>query len=118
MPSKDLDLMIQRLRQLEAETDVNVPRLMTGSDGLASEAGELKEIVKKAIWQGKPLNADTIFHLKRELGDVIFYWIVTCQALNMQPEDVLRENIAKLESRYPGGKFEINHSEVRKAGDL
>jgi NTP pyrophosphatase (non-canonical NTP hydrolase) len=117
-PSKDLDLLIQRLRQLEEETNVNVARLLTGSDGLSSESGELMEVVKKVCYQGKPLSEETVFHLKRELGDIIFYWMVMCQALNMKPEEVLLENIAKLESRYPGGKFEIDHSEVRKAGDL
>jgi NTP pyrophosphatase (non-canonical NTP hydrolase) len=116
-PSKDLDLLVQRLYFLE-ETGVNIASLLTGAVGLSAESGEFTEVVKKLILQGKPLDDATLFHLKRELGDIIFYWFVACQALHVSAEGVIVENIAKLESRYPGGKFDINYSEVRKDGDV
>ena len=70
------------------------------------------------LFQGKPLSDETVFHMKRELGDVIWYWINTCRALNLDPNDVIAENVTKLQSRYPGGKFDPYFSENRKTGDL
>ena len=93
-------------------------QLLTGAIGMASEGGEFAEIVKKCIFQGKPLDKDTIFHAKRELGDIIWYWTNACRALDLDPNDVIAENVHKLESRYPGGSFDAYYSENRKAGDL
>jgi NTP pyrophosphatase (non-canonical NTP hydrolase) len=86
--------------------------------GLAAEGGEFVEIPKKIIFQGKPVNEENIFHMKRELGDIIWYWINACRALNLDPNDVIAENVRKLESRYPGGSFDAYYSENRKQGDL
>ncbi len=98
--------------------DVNVPLLICGAIGLGSETGEFQEIVKKIVFQGKPLDNDTKFHMKRELGDIMWYWINACRSLDLDPNDVISENIKKLEARYPGGKFDAYYSENRKAGDL
>tara|TARA_B110000977_G_C11011173_1_gene467735 strand:+ start:664 stop:1074 length:411 start_codon:yes stop_codon:yes gene_type:complete len=100
------------------EHKVNMALLLTAAIGLAAEGGEFCEIPKKIVFQGKPLDADTIFHMKRELGDVIWYWINACRALNLDPNDVIAENVKKLEARYPGGSFDVSHSENRKSGDL
>ena len=116
--SKDLTTLIERLKELDANTNVNLALLMTASIGLGSEGGEFQEIVKKILFQGKPLNEENIFHLKRELGDIAWYWINACNALGLDPNDVLAENVHKLESRYPGGKFDAHYSENRKEGDL
>ena len=85
--------------------------------GLGSETGEFVEIVKKMFLQGKPPNEDNIFHMKRELGDIMWYWVTACAALNLDPYEVISENQDKLAARY-GEKFEIERSEIRKEGDL
>lgn len=115
-PSKDLGQLIAVMTELNQS--INVPRLLTAGIGLASESGEFDEIVKKTVFQGKPWNEDVRFHLKRELGDIIWYWTQACLALNLDPNEVIAENVAKLESRYPGGTFDVYHSENRKQGDL
>jgi len=97
---------------------VNISLLLTGSIGLASEGGEFSEIVKKCVFQGKPMDDDTIFHAKRELGDIMWYWINSCRALGLDPNEVIAENVKKLEARYPGGEFDVHYSENRKEGDL
>ena len=102
----------------ELDHKVNIALLMTGSIGLASEGGEFSEIVKKCVFQGKPLDADTIFHMKRELGDIMWYWVNACRALDLDPNDVVEENVNKLKARYPGGEFDVHYSENRKEGDL
>lgn len=115
--SKDLETLITRLRELHAN-GCDVPRLLTAGIGLASESGEFDEIVKKLAFQGKPWNDETKFHLFRELGDISWYWAQACLALGIDPQEVLKENIRKLESRYPGGKFDPHYSENRKTNDL
>ena len=100
------------------DLNVNVALLLTSAIGLAAEGGEFCEIPKKIVFQGKPLDEAAVFHMKRELGDVMWYWINACRALNLDPNEVIAENVKKLESRYPGGKFDVTHSENRKAGDL
>ena len=124
--SNDLTTFINRCDELDANyvgngehgPDVNVPLLLTAALGLSAETGEFCEIPKKMFFQGKPLNEENVFHMKRELGDIMWYWINACRALNLDPNDVIAENVKKLESRYPGGKFDAFYSENRKQGDL
>jgi hypothetical protein len=118
MPSKDLDTLIERLCELDQHETVNVALLITGAFGLGSESGEFQEIVKKMLFQGKPLNEDNIFHMKRELGDIAWYWVNACNALGINPNEVLAENVEKLKARYPGGDFDPYYSENRKENDL
>jgi NTP pyrophosphatase (non-canonical NTP hydrolase) len=120
-PSNDLTTFMNRLDELDGNyggPDINVPLLLTAALGLAAETGEFCEIPKKMFFQGKPLNEENVFHMKRELGDVMWYWINACRALGIDPNEVIAENVRKLESRYPGGSFDAYYSENRKAGDL
>jgi NTP pyrophosphatase (non-canonical NTP hydrolase) len=114
--SKNWDDFMVSLDNLD--TMVNMPRLLTAGIGLASETGEFNEIIKKCLFQGKPLNDETLVHMKKELGDVIWYWMQACHALDVDPYDVISTNIDKLKSRYPGGEFSITNSENRKEGDI
>jgi NTP pyrophosphatase (non-canonical NTP hydrolase) len=119
--SNDLTTFMNRCDELDGNDggpSINVPLLLTACLGLAAEGGEFIEVPKKMFFQGKPLTDAEVFHLKRELGDVMWYWINACRALNLDPNDVIDENVRKLESRYPGGKFDAHYSENRKAGDL
>jgi NTP pyrophosphatase (non-canonical NTP hydrolase) len=115
--SKDLEAFINRVRELSSK-GMDVPRSLTAGIGLASEGGEFDEIIKKIIFQGKEYNPDNIHHMKRELGDIFWYWINACIALGLDPNEVIAENVSKLQSRYPGGEFNVWHSENRQAGDL
>jgi NTP pyrophosphatase (non-canonical NTP hydrolase) len=106
------------IETVESKLKVNMALLMTGAIGLSSEGGEFAEIVKKCIFQGKPMDDETIFHCKRELGDIMWYWINSCRALGLDPNEVIAENVNKLKARYPGGEFDVYYSENRKEGDL
>lgn len=125
--SNDLTTFMNRLDVIDGNydfansqhgPDVNVPLMLTGVMGLCSETGELMEIVKKITFQGKPLNEENLFHMKRELGDIMWYWTNMCRALHLDPNDVIAENVEKLRSRYPDGEFDVYYSENRKQGDL
>ena len=115
--SKDFVALSDRLVALD-EQGSNIERLLTGAVGLSAEGGELMEIVKKLIFQGKPVNDETIFHLKRELGDVMWYVMQVLMALNIEIEEVVAMNVEKLQKRYPGGEFDPYYSENRQEGDL
>ena len=125
-PSNDLTTFMDRCDELDGNyigdgvhgPDVNVPLLLTACLGLAAESGEFIEVPKKIIFQGKPLTDENVFHMKRELGDIMWYWINACRALNLDPNDVIDENVRKLESRYPGGSFDAHYSENRKEDDI
>jgi NTP pyrophosphatase (non-canonical NTP hydrolase) len=110
--------LIERIQEINTTTTINPALLLTAAMGLAAEGGEFVEIPKKILFQGKPVNEENIFHMKRELGDIMWYWINACRALNLDPNDVIAENVRKLESRYPGGSFDAHYSENRKDGDL
>jgi NTP pyrophosphatase (non-canonical NTP hydrolase) len=117
--SNQLSEMFYAVKDLETKNPkINMSLLLTGGIGLSSETGEFNEIVKKCIFQGKPLNDETVFHAKRELGDIMWYWISSCRALGLDPNEVIEENVNKLKARYPGGEFDVHYSDNRQEGDL
>ena len=116
-PSLNLEDLNARFAEIENESNIKTPRLLTAALGLGSETGEFVEIVKKMFLQGKPASDENIFHMKRELGDIMWYWVTACAALDLDPFEVITENQKKLEARY-GEQFEVQRSEIRKEGDL
>ena len=105
-----------RIGELDRE-GANIERLLTAGVGINAEGGEFLEIIKKMIFQGKPWDEDNKEHLIIELGDVMWYVAQACMALEISFDEVIERNVKKLEKRYPGGKFDIQKSEVRAAGD-
>src|SRR6056300_1813066 len=113
--SKDEDLLLAYVRFIDEVTsdasknaedfgdaldiidEAGVPpeRLLTAALGICAEGGEFTEVVKKCIFQGKPMDEHTIFHLKRELGDLLWYVGQACIALNTSLEDIIYMNIEK-----------------------
>ena len=116
-PSLDIEALKSSLETIQDSSEIDVPRLMTAALGLSSEGGEFVEIVKKMFLQGKPADQENIFHMKRELGVIMWYWVTACMALDLDPVEVILENQKKLEARY-GEQFTIDQSEVRAKGDL
>ncbi len=116
-PSLKINSLKESMDNIQDHSNIDITRLLTGALGLSSESGEFTEIVKKILLQGKPSDEESIFHMKRELGDIMWYWVTACMALKLNPTEVISENQKKLEARY-GKKFTINQSEVRTEGDL
>ena len=110
--------LCNRLEALENDTGVNMATLLTGAVGMSSEAGEFAEIIKKCVFQGKEMTDDIKKHLASELGDVAWYWINSCRALGVDPNEVIGNNVEKLKARYPGGEFNAFSSENRAEGDI
>ena len=116
-PSKQYIDFQDRLQELEIQ-GFHTERLLTAAVGMSAEAGEFTEIVKKIIFQGKPVNQENLFHLKRELGDIMWYVSQACIGLDISLEEVIQMNFEKLSARYPEGAFTIERSENRVEGDL
>ena len=115
--SKEHEAFIYRLQELEGE-GFHSERLLTAAVGMSAEAGEFTEVIKKMIFQGKPVTEENLFHLKRELGDIMWYVMQACIGLDVSLEEIVEMNVEKLMSRYPEGAFDVHFSENRKEGDV
>ena len=80
--SKDTTKMCDRLDKLMGnhtmqngkliDCEIDMARLMTALIGMMAESGEFAEVVKKKVFQNNTqFTSDEIFHMKRELGDVL-----------------------------------------------
>ena len=114
--SKDYQCFIESVSSLSAK-GANIERLLTAAVGISAEGGEFMEIVKKMVFQGKPWDEHNRKHLIIELGDVMWYVMQACKALDVSIEEVVAGNVDKLKKRYPGGDFDVHYSENRKEGD-
>ena len=114
--SKDYHCFIESISSLDGK-GANIHRLLTAAVGISAEGGEFMEIVKKIVFQGKPWNDDNREHLIIELGDVMWYVMQACAALDVSLEDVVAGNVEKLKKRYPGGEFNVYESENRASDD-
>tara|TARA_B100000941_G_scaffold44627_1_gene27558 strand:- start:2500 stop:2904 length:405 start_codon:yes stop_codon:yes gene_type:complete len=116
-PSQDSDVLQERISELVLG-GADVSHLLTAALGLTAESGEFTEVVKKILLQGKPYTEENVFHMKRELGDICWYIAQACMALDTTFDEIIEMNVEKLEKRYPGGSFNVHHSENRQEGDL
>lgn len=75
-------------------------RLMVSALGLAGEAGEFANLVKKLTAHGHDVDTEV---LADELGDVLWYVAEAASACGLNLEDIAEANVAKLRKRYPQG---------------
>ena len=115
--SKETSVFFERIEYLRNK-DFPTQRLLTAAVGMSAEAGEFTEVVKKIVFQGKEPTEENLFHLKRELGDVMWYVAQACMGLGVSLDEIIEMNIDKLKARYPGGEFDAHYSENRQEGDL
>lgn len=93
---------------------VSVGGVLNACLGLAGEVGELNDLVKKAIFHEKEVDTE---HLKKELGDVMWYVSMMCQSMGWELDEILQMNVDKLMARYPDG-FDTVRANNRKEGDI
>jgi len=86
-------------------------RLLHAAVGLSGESGELLDIVEKHVFQTHSLDKEEV---KKELGDILFYFQLMCNVLGTTIEEVKQGNIVKLTKRYPNQKFDPERSKNRK----
>jgi len=68
--------------------------------GLAGEAGEVADLIKKGIYHERGLDHDK---LKKELGDVLWYVAALSRDLGFTLSEIMTTNIEKLKARFPEG---------------
>jgi NTP pyrophosphatase (non-canonical NTP hydrolase) len=68
--------------------------------GVAGEAGEVADYIKKCEFHGHPLDRTK---LKKELGDVLWYIAMLARTIDMPLSEIAEANVAKLKERYPNG---------------
>jgi NTP pyrophosphatase (non-canonical NTP hydrolase) len=68
--------------------------------GIAGEAGELIDYIKKYLYQGKPLDE---YKIKVETGDLLWYIAILAVMFNLDLNEIAKLNIHKLDLRYPNG---------------
>ena len=88
--------------------------LLNGLMGLCGESGECVDLLKKARFQGHPMDVE---HMAKELGDVAWYLANSANAIGYSLEDICKLNVKKLRNRYPDG-FEVKRSVNRDKNDI
>ncbi|MEM7646918.1 MAG: nucleoside triphosphate pyrophosphohydrolase family protein, partial [Pseudomonadota bacterium] len=84
--SRDFDAIGERLKRVENQ------RLLHGGIGLATEAGEFLDALKKHVFYGKELDR---VNLREEMGDIFWYCAVIADELDVDFKDVMEKNITK-----------------------
>ena len=88
------------MRTCSLKSFEGLPPLQNAALGLAGEAGEFADSIKKVTFQGHDIDAD---HLAEEVGDILWYCALAATALGRDLGDIARENVEKLRRRYPDG---------------
>ena len=111
----DSDAFMDRLAEFQDGDMIwtEPQRLLTGGIGICSEGGELLDLVKKILFQGKEPSPELREKIKLELGDVMWYVQQVLIWGGWSLNEVLAENTKKLSGRYPEG-FSVDKSENRE----
>ena len=115
--SKSSDKMRERINYLNSK-DIEMSRLLTAGIGLSGEVGEFNEIIKKILFQEKTFDVVAHEHMKRELGDIMWYVAQACLALKVDLVDVINGNKEKLSKRFPQNQFNEKFDANRDTGDV
>jgi len=101
--SRDFDAIGERMKTVENQ------RLLHAGIGLATEAGEFLDALKKHIFYGKELDR---VNLREEMGDIFWYCAIIADQLDVEFSEVMERNITKLKARY-GEKFSEDKAVTR-----
>lgn len=96
-----LENVVNKSWNFAGRCETHKDSVMNAVLGLAGEAGEVADVVKKAYFHTEK---DLSFHidkLRLELGDVMFYWLKIMDLFNLSVKEILDANREKLESRHP-----------------
>ena len=101
---KASDYQKKAARTLIDAPDFEIPdneiMLVWNAIGLAGEAGEVAELVKKGVFHRHGIDREKMV---KELGGVMWYVAALCTKLDMDLGVIMEVNIRKLEERYPSG---------------
>ncbi len=84
---------------MERLQSVRTMRLLHAGIGMATEAGELLDMLKRHIFYGKPIDATNAIE---EIGDSTWYERIACDELAVEYMEMVAINVRKLRARFPG----------------
>jgi len=87
------EMAMRTAKPLEVEAN-----LVHAVMGVAGEAGEFADCIKKHIVYGQPLNRANAME---ELGDILWFVALACKTLEVPMAHVAQMNVDKLATRYP-----------------
>lgn len=96
------------------QTNKRFEHFLHAAVGLSGESGELLDKVKKAFWQGHPVDDVWFREAVLECGDILFYLQFMCNNLGVSLDEIRDQNVAKLSKRYKDNKFSTKASINRK----
>ncbi len=96
-----LEYQLEAKRTMGGTHDHGDLRLAVFALGVAGEAGEVADLVKKHLGHGKDMFAGNA--IVKEIGDVLWYLAAICEETGLSLSDVATANVAKLRARYPDG---------------
>ena len=117
----EMEEIMNNYQQLASRTLIDGPdkqysdkeiMLVWNALGLAGEAGEIANAIKKSVFHQHGINKEK---LAEELGDVLWYVSAICSKLDINLEDVMQQNIEKLKKRYPNG---YSSDDSKRKGEL
>lgn len=116
---KNSDRIIKKINnnQLVNSDELIIPDIggvLNGCLGLAGESGEVLDLIKKWVFHENELHVE---HLKKELGDVMWYVAMICESMELDIDEIFQMNINKLKVRYPEG-FDPDKANHRRADDI
>lgn len=111
MTLSEYQAFVEQMASDRSKRDLD-SRFQCAALGLAGEAGEFADLVKKAIYHeaGPPLDK-----MLKELGDVLWYAAFAANALGMSLERVIEMNVTKLRDRYKTGTFTVAEFQAKEA---
>lgn len=102
---------VERMASERSKRDAE-SRFLTAATGLAGEAGEFADLVKKAIFHESGFD---VAKLAKELGDILWYAAFAATALGVTLQDVIDGNVEKLQARYKTGTFTKEEFQAKEA---
>lgn len=89
----------QALRSADGGLSLDL-NILKDALGLAGEAGEVADAVKKWYFHGHELDIEAV---KKELGDIMWYIASMAKLLGYPLSEIAVCNVDKLKKRYPNG---------------
>jgi NTP pyrophosphatase (non-canonical NTP hydrolase) len=94
----DLKTYTEKAHRTMAELDYSLFDNLHMLMGMMTEVGELVDAYKKYLVYNKPLD---MINVQEEIGDLMWYVANFCRLNCFDLEEILGNNIKKLEQRYP-----------------
>ena len=90
----------EKAAQRTSNTVTDKYKIINGCMGLAGEAGEVIDVLKKHMFQGHSLDREKMID---ECSDVMWYLAEIATGLGVTLEEVAQHNVDKLWKRFPTG---------------